>query len=53
MDASAVRSWILISGISMLGIIAIVGGSKWVGSKNIPVLSPVANGVVTAWKVAA
>lgn len=52
-DAGAVRNWIIVSGLSMLGIIFIVGGSKWIGSKNVPVLSPIGNGITTAWKVAA
>lgn len=37
----------------MLGIILIVNMSKWIGSKSIPVVSPVATGVVSAWRAAA
>jgi hypothetical protein len=48
-----VSTWILVSGIAMLGIIFIVTVSKWIGSKNVPVVSPVANGMVAAWKAAA
>lgn len=52
-DAGAARNWIIIGGISFLTTIFIVGASRWVGGKNVPVLSPVANGVNSAWKVAA
>lgn len=47
-----VSGWILVTGTAMLGIIMVVGLSKVIGSKNIPVISPLATGLVSAWKAA-
>lgn len=38
---------------AMLGIMAVVGLARLLASKNVPVISPVANWVDTAWKAAA
>lgn len=48
-----VRNWIAIAVVGFLGIIGIVGGAKWVAAKGVPLLSPVAAGAVSAWRVAA
>ncbi len=50
-DASMIRNWVIIGGLSFL----VIGGglitAKWVAPRNIPVISPVANGVVTFWRL--
>ncbi len=53
MNFGHVSAWILTGGTAMLFIIGAVTLSKWIGSKNIPVLSNLSNGLVSAWKAAA
>ena len=53
MNFAHVSTWILVGGTAILFIIGTVTLSKWLGSKNIPVISDLANGFVTAWKAAA
>ena len=52
-SAAMIRNWIIIGGLSFL----VIGGglivAHWVGAKNIPVVSSVANGAVSFWKLAA
>lgn len=53
MNFANVSTWILVTGTAVLGIILLMTVSKWIGSKNVPVVSPLATGLVTAWKAAA
>lgn len=53
MNFAHISTWVLVTGTAMLGIIFIVTVSKWIGDKNIPVVSNLATGMVTAWKAAA
>lgn len=52
-SVAMIRNWIIIGGLSFL----VIGGgliiAKWIGAKNIPVVSTVANGASTFWKMAA
>ena len=38
---------------AMLGIMAVVGASRLLASKNVPLISPAASWIDTAWKAAA
>lgn len=46
-----IRNWIALTGVAFLGI----GGGlivfKWLAGKNIPVVSSLANGLVSFWRV--
>lgn len=53
LDLSRIRNWVGVSLIAMAGIIGILAFSKFLGAKRIPLVSPVAAGVGTAWKAAA
>jgi hypothetical protein len=53
MNFARVSTWILVGGTSMLFIIGFVSFAKYLGAKNIPVISTLSTGVYNAWKAAA
>jgi hypothetical protein len=38
---------------AMLGIMGVIGLAKLISGKNLPLISPVSNWIVTSWKAAA
>lgn len=51
LDVSMIRNWILVGGTSFLVIGSMLIFSKWVATKSVPVISPLAAGVVSFWKL--
>lgn len=50
-DLSMVRNWIIVGGTSFLVIGAGLIAAKWVAAKGVPVLSSIATGILSFWKL--
>lgn len=50
-DVGKIANWIIISAGSILGIGVTLLFSKFLASKNIPLISTVATGIVTFWNM--
>jgi hypothetical protein len=52
-EALRLRNWIAITMVAFAGIVGFLVVSKYLASKNIPVVSPIAAGVGNVWTAAA